>query len=49
MGIVLTRASSTWRGRPWLIELTNVEFLVGDMRESYFVNRFHGAVSLHQL
>jgi SAM-dependent methyltransferase len=28
-----------------LNELTNAEFLVGDMRESYFVNRFDGAYS----
>ena len=28
-----------------LNELTNVEFLLGDMRESYFVNRFNGAFS----
>jgi SAM-dependent methyltransferase len=26
-------------------ELTNAEFLVGDMREAYFVNRFDGAYS----
>jgi SAM-dependent methyltransferase len=28
-----------------LSELTNVEFLVGDMRESYFINRFDAAYS----
>lgn len=46
MGIDLSpRFIEMARQAAQLNELTNVEFLVGDMRESYFVNRFQGAYS----
>jgi SAM-dependent methyltransferase len=46
MGIDLsTRFVETAKQAAQLNELTNAEFLVGDMRESYFVNRFDGAYS----
>ena len=46
MGIDLSeRFIERARQAAQLNELTNAEFLVGDMRESYFVNRFDGAYS----
>ncbi|HEX2521098.1 MAG TPA: class I SAM-dependent methyltransferase [Terriglobia bacterium] len=46
MGIDLSeRFIERARQASQLNELTNAEFLVGDMRESYFVNRFDGAYS----